>query len=101
MGINVNNTPEAALYQGTKFPKKDVRNATEVDVSVGKELKDLRKKAGMTQTMLAEQVGVTFQQIQKYERGANRIGASRLWAFCQVFSVKPDRFFQGLETDFG
>jgi DNA-binding transcriptional regulator YiaG len=101
MGININEAAEAAPYHGTKFVKKDVRNATEVDVFVGKQLKALRKNAGMSQTNLAEQVGVTFQQIQKYERGTNRIGASRLWAFCQVFSVNPNQFFQGLDTDLG
>jgi len=74
-----------------------VRTATEVDVFVGAQLKFLRKSAGLSQTEFANQVGVTFQQIQKYERGANRIGASRLWSLCQVFNVKPGRFFDGVE----
>jgi len=77
--------------------KTDVRTATEVDVFVGARLKALRKSAGMTQTDLANQIGVTFQQVQKYERGTNRIGASRLWSLCKVFNVKPDRFFEGVE----
>ena len=74
-----------------------VRTATEVDVFVGAQLKVLRKSTGLSQTELANQVGVTFQQIQKYERGTNRIGASRLWSLCQVFNVKPGRFFDGVE----
>lgn len=78
-----------------------VRTATEVDVFVGAQLKVLRKSAGLSQTELANQVGVTFQQIQKYERGMNRIGASRLWSLCEVFNVKPDRFFDGLEKHIG
>lgn len=77
--------------------KKDVRTATEVDAFVGAQLKRLRKAAGYSQTELANQVGVTFQQIQKYERGTNRIGASRLWGFCKVFDVSPGRFFEGVE----
>jgi transcriptional regulator with XRE-family HTH domain len=74
-----------------------VRTATEVDVFVGARLKSLRKSVGLSQTELANQVGVTFQQIQKYERGTNRIGASRLWSLCQVFDVEPGRFFDGVE----
>ena len=74
-----------------------VRTATEVDVFVGAQLKSLRKSVGLSQTELANQVGVTFQQIQKYERGTNRIGASRLWSLCQVFDVEPSRFFDGVE----
>lgn len=78
--------------------KRDVRTATEVDAFVGAQLKLLRKSAGFSQTELAKRVGVTFQQIQKYERGANRIGASRLWEFCKVFDVIPGRFFDGVEA---
>lgn len=77
--------------------KRDVRTATEVDAFVGAQLKILRKSAGYSQTDLANKVGVTFQQIQKYERGTNRIGASRLWEFCKVFNVPPGRFFDGVE----
>ena len=78
--------------------KQDVRTATEVDRFVGAQLRALRKTAGWSQTELAKQVGVTFQQIQKYERGANRIGASRLWQLCQVLCVQPGRFFDGVEA---
>ena len=77
--------------------KSHVRTATEVDAFVGSQLKSLRKLAGYSQTELANKVGVTFQQIQKYERGTNRIGASRLWGFCKVFNVSPDKFFEGVE----
>ena len=77
--------------------KSHVRTATEVDAFVGSQLKSLRKSAGYSQTGLANKVGVTFQQIQKYERGTNRIGASRLWGFCKVFDVSPDKFFEGVE----
>ncbi len=78
--------------------KQDVRTATEVDAYVGSQLKILRKSAKLSQTQLANKVGVTFQQIQKYERGTNRIGASRLWGFCKVFDVAPGRFFEGIES---
>jgi len=48
----------------------------------------------MSQKELAELVNVTFQQIQKYEKGLNRIGVSRLYEFCQILQVKPSYFFQ-------
>jgi len=50
----------------------------------------------MSQTELGDSVGISFQQIQKYERGSNRIGASRLWSFCEVFDTHPNYFFDGL-----
>lgn len=78
--------------------KRDVRTATEVDAYVGAQLKQLRKAADYSQTDLANKVGVTFQQIQKYERGTNRIGASRLWELCKVFDVAPSRFFDGVDA---
>lgn len=85
------------LFTTNGLRMSNVRTATDVDVFVGAQLKALRKSAGMSQTELANQVGVTFQQIQKYERGSNRIGASRLWSFCRAFDVKPGRFFDGVE----
>jgi transcriptional regulator with XRE-family HTH domain len=50
----------------------------------------------MSQTKLGNQLGVTFQQVQKYERGANRVGASRLWRMSQVLDVPVAFFFDGL-----
>jgi transcriptional regulator with XRE-family HTH domain len=50
----------------------------------------------MSQETLGDSLGVTFQQIQKYERGANRIGASRLWRTAQVLEVPVGYFFEGL-----
>jgi len=78
--------------------KQAIRTATEVDAYVGSQLKSLRKSTRLSQTDLAKKVGVTFQQIQKYERGTNRIGASRLWDFCKVLDVAPGHFFDGVEA---
>jgi len=78
--------------------KQNNRAATAVDFFVGQKLKAMRKSAQLSQTELAEKVGVTFQQIQKYEGGTNRIGASRLWDFCQFFDVSPSQFFDGIEA---
>jgi len=74
------------------------RNPTHIDQHIGRYLRQLRKDASMTQTDLADSLGVTFQQIQKYERGTNRISASRLYAICQVFDKMPNDFFNIEET---
>ena len=74
-----------------------IRRANPVDVHVGGRVRERRILIGMTQSKLGEALGLTFQQIQKYEKGTNRIGASRLWSLCRVVDVKPDRFFDGVE----
>ncbi len=68
-----------------------------VDVHVGKRIRHRRWLVGMTQQQLAEQVGIKFQQIQKYETGMNRVSASRLWDISRVLSVPVSFFFEGLE----
>ena len=70
----------------------------DIDLHVGKRLRRRRRLLGLTQQSLAEQVGIRFQQIQKYERGTNRISASRLYAICQVFDKMPNDFFNIEET---
>ena len=66
-----------------------------MDVHVGRRLRDRRTVLGKTQEFLADSVGLTFQQIQKYERGANRISASRLQQFARVLDVDIAWFFDG------
>ncbi|MEY8838730.1 helix-turn-helix domain-containing protein [Cribrihabitans sp. XS_ASV171] len=68
-----------------------------VDVHVGKRVRHRRWLTGMTQQQLAEQVGIKFQQIQKYETGANRISASRLWDIAEALDVPVSFFFEGLD----
>ena len=67
-----------------------------VDVHVGNRLRQRRSLLGMSQTALAKAVGLTFQQVQKYERGANRMGASRLFEFAAVLDVPVTYFFDEL-----
>ena len=69
-----------------------------VDVHVGKRVKQLRWLKGMTQQQLAKKVGVKFQQVQKYETGANRVSASRLWQLCEALEVPVSFFFEGIAT---
>ena len=73
-----------------------------VDVHVGKRLRQRRRLLGLTQHQLAVTIGVRFQQIQKYECGANKVSAGRLWALSQALEVQPGYFFEGLrETAVG
>jgi transcriptional regulator with XRE-family HTH domain len=69
-----------------------------IDAHVGKRLRLRRTLMGWTQEKLAEAIGLTFQQIQKYEKGANRISASRLQQLGQVLDVPAAFFFEGLGT---
>lgn len=64
-----------------------------IDVFVGARVSALRSQAGMTQARLAAQLGVSFQQIQKYEAGANRVSASRLHQMAGIFSAPIESFF--------
>ena len=70
-----------------------------VDVHVGKRIRHRRWLVGMTQQQLAEKVGIKFQQIQKYETGANRVSASRLWDIADALDVPVSFFFEGIETE--
>ncbi|HNQ92531.1 MAG TPA: helix-turn-helix transcriptional regulator [Alphaproteobacteria bacterium] len=66
-----------------------------VDVFVGQKLRSRRSLIGITQENLAEAAGITFQQVQKYEKGRNRLSASRLYQFSRVLDVPVSYFFEG------
>ncbi len=70
-----------------------------VDVHVGQRVRQRRWMIGMTQQQLAAKVGIKFQQIQKYETGANRISASRLWDIADALDVPVAFFFEGLDQE--
>jgi len=72
--------------------------AHKVDVHVGQRIRQRRWLTGMTQQRLAELVGIKFQQIQKYETGANRVSASRLWDIADALGVEIAFFFEGIKT---
>ncbi|MFN4296470.1 MAG: helix-turn-helix domain-containing protein [Brevundimonas sp.] len=67
-----------------------------VDRHVGKRVEARRKTLGYSQSQLGAALGLTFQQVQKYEKGANRISSSKLWEIAQFFKVEPSYFFEGL-----
>ncbi|MCX7566780.1 helix-turn-helix transcriptional regulator [Sulfitobacter sp. F26169L] len=68
-----------------------------VDVHVGRKLKQIRTLRRFSQTDVAHRLDLSFQQIQKYEIGSNRIAASRLFDLAQMFDVSPAYFFEGLQ----
>src|SRR5438309_4279225 len=74
------------------------RKPDPVDIEVGQRIKIQRLAAGLSQTELGENIGVTFQQVQKYEKGANRVGAGRLTQIARVLSIPVSAFFDGRET---
>ncbi len=67
-----------------------------IDVHVGARLRRRRTLSGMSQTTLGDAIGLTFQQVQKYERGANRISASRLFGLSWVLDVPIEYFFDDM-----
>ena len=73
------------------------RSPNPIDIHVGTRVRLRRQVMKMSQEKLGDQLGVTFQQVQKYERGANRVGASRLWKMSQVLDVPVGFFYDGLE----
>ncbi len=70
-----------------------------VDVYVGNRVKHRRTTLGMSQEQLGVALGVTFQQVQKYERGANRIGASRLWDLSRVLECPVSYFYDDMDEE--
>jgi transcriptional regulator with XRE-family HTH domain len=70
-----------------------------VDVHVGARMRQRRALVGMSQTKLGDAVGLTFQQVQKYERGTNRMGSSRLYEFAKVLDVPVAYFFEEMPSN--
>lgn len=70
-----------------------------VDVHVGQRVRQRRTLLGLSQEKLGEALGLTFQQVQKYERGANRIGASRLFDLANILDTDINYFFEDMEPD--
>lgn len=78
------------------MPKVTPRGPNPIDIHVGSRVRLRRQLLKMSQEKLGDELGVTFQQIQKYERGANRVGASRLYRLSRALDVPVQFFFEGL-----
>ena len=81
-------SPRGRLPKGAPNP---------IDVHVGNRIKWRRKVLKLSQQQMADKLGLTFQQIQKYEKGLNRVGASRLWDISRVLDVSMDFFFEDMD----
>jgi transcriptional regulator with XRE-family HTH domain len=87
-----------------KLPRRNTRGSRDgkpnpVDIHVGSRVRLRRTLLGMSQEKLGEAIGLTFQQVQKYERGANRIGASRLFDLSRVLDVPVSFFFDDMANE--
>jgi transcriptional regulator with XRE-family HTH domain len=71
----------------------------EIDRHLGRRLRQRRRTLGLTQQQIADAVGVRFQQIQKYECGANRVSAARLWLLAKALQTPVADFFEGLNEE--
>ncbi len=79
--------------------QKKKGKSNEYDIVIGQNLKKIRKALGISQDNLAQKVGVTFQQIQKYENGKNRISSSMLLMLSKTLNVNIMSFYHGLTDD--
>lgn len=75
------------------MPAKSNKSATQTDKGIGQKIRVARLAKGWTQTELGETLGVTFQQIQKYEKGGNRVGSGRLFQIAELLEVPLMSFF--------
>ena len=80
------------------MPKKQ---ANPIDIQVGNRVRIRRMLIGMSQERLGDLLGLTFQQVQKYEKGVNRIGAGRLFEVSRILNVPIDFFYEGVNTQPG
>lgn len=69
------------------------------DIHVGLKLREARAAKAMSQEELGRKLGISFQQVQKYEKGTNRIGCSRLWEICKHLELPVSYFFDGLDDE--
>ena len=76
-----------------------MRVANNLDHEIGRRLRQSRLVENLTQEALAKRIGISFQQLQKYESGANRVSSSRLWTISQVLGLPITYFFDGLEDN--
>lgn len=77
----------------TKVQTKTKGSPDDIDRNAGRRLLAARRIAGISQDALAQKVGVTFQQIQKYEKGYNRMSVGRVWQIAQILAVPVSYFF--------
>jgi transcriptional regulator with XRE-family HTH domain len=93
--MTTDNQPDG-IEPGTE---RNARRANMIDTHVGARVRLRRMLLGMSQEKLGESLGLTFQQVQKYEKGVNRVGASRLFDLAQVLGVPVQYFYDEIDPD--
>ena len=93
MGKTMAGVQQKQTDRSRSLPDQRPKRPKQVDAHVGVKIRDRRKELGLSQTALGNKVGVTFQQMQKYEQGVNRVGASRLAALAKALEVPVAYFF--------
>ena len=88
---------ELSIGEAMTRDTKTKGHAGKIDTFIGGKLLQFRQFSGLSQEKLAEATGITFQQIQKYEKGTNRISAARLYEFSRILDVRLDDFFEPFE----
>jgi transcriptional regulator with XRE-family HTH domain len=84
------------MNAGDRMTKMQRPDEQGVDKIIGRNLRAFRLQKNMSQEQIAAAVKLTFQQVQKYEKGSNRISGSRMAQFCQLLNVTPNDFFKGV-----
>lgn len=97
--MSVAQSPSFDPVTGRRKPAPRGPVSQAADAAIGARLRAARMLAGISQSRLGDAVGITFQQIQKYEKGHNRIGGSRIQQFAQVLNVSPAYFFGDAAVD--
>ena len=93
------NDKRAAKYGRAETGRLPPGVPNPVDVHVGTRIRQRRTLLGFSQERLGDAVGLTFQQIQKYEKGSNRVGASRLYQFSEILDVSVSYFFEEMPEE--
>ncbi len=83
------------MPKGRSETHSDVKQPHQIDVIAGRNLRIARMRVGMSQQQLGDAVGITFQQVQKYERGTNRMAVSRAWDFATVLKISIGELLDG------
>jgi transcriptional regulator with XRE-family HTH domain len=92
-------TPAKPVKPNDDDPNYRITNNNAIDVHVGRRVRVRRTLLGMSQEQLGDALSITFQQVQKYERGSNRVSASRLWDIGQILEVPVSFFFEDMSDD--
>src|SRR5215217_1424115 len=93
--LNTNNSSKSSpMVMATGMTMAQPRYPTATDKHVGSRLRMRRLIMSLTQSDVADALGITFQQVQKYERGTNRISASRMAGIAELMKVRPEFFFE-------